>query len=200
MELPKEIGYDVCGIREKGTSITAREGRPKTYYITHHHLDHLPAFGDLTLKCPKPLISRLKTDYLSVPQNYEVCESVETYQLDKNLMSGEVFATPTYLLFVKEIDGVVIPECVNPLDLAREYASKNAIVAFRQPMRHPKSQRITVDELLNYYNHAFLADPRIWHTEDPKIIPKCIASINDVLRRPEFFTESPFSKRFRTTI
>lgn len=201
MQLPNEIGYDVCGIREKGTSIATCEGRPKTYYITHHHQDHLPAFGNLTLRCPKPLIGKLMRDnYFGVTQIYEPCESVETHQLIEDPVTGKVYATPTYLLFVKEINGVVVPECVDPLDLVKEYGSKNAVVAFHQPSRHLKTQRITIDDLLKYCNNAFLADPTTWHSGHSRILPKCIASINDVLRRPGFFALSPYSKRFRTVL
>lgn len=197
-QLPKEIGYDVCGIREKGTSITTREGRPETYYITHHHLDHLPAFENLTLRCPRPLIKKLETIYREVPQNYETCESVETYQLDKNLITGEIFATPTYLLFAKGIDAIIVPECVDVLNFVREYASKCAImVVFHQPGAHPQKQHVTIDDLLNYCNHAWYANPAIWHTDHPQVFPKCIASIKDVWKRPEMFPESSLSRRFR---
>jgi len=198
MQLPKELGIDVCGVYvpycPRGAEI------PKEYFITHTDADQIPGFlpeEKALFKCADFVAKKLVKIY-GARVEYEILpkdECIPTYHVHSGLM-GQPYVTDSCGYLHKDM--AIIPESKDVLSLVKEYSPKClALVMFHQPLAHLQEQRITLDELHNYCDHAWFADPRIWFSHDSKVLPKRVYSMKDVLMKPENHASSPFYRRFR---
>ena len=119
LELPKEIGYDVCGFPNAGWNPIRGIGIPNKLFVTHKDIDHLTAFGGVTLLCAEQLVDDLKRVYSRVPielqfQTWPRGECIETWHGRET----ERHRVKTYGYHCR--DTMVIPECHNALEWLRE--------------------------------------------------------------------------------
>ena len=199
LELPKlqeDWGYDVCGRTKPGWNPMRGTGIPERFFVTHRDIDHLTAFGGVTLLCAEQLVGDLKRIYGRVPielqfQTWPRSECIETWHGRET----ERHQVKTYGYHYK--DTMVIPECHNALELLKEHAPKCAIVIFfKQPRAHPQ-QYVSPEKLRELCDHAYFADVSTMRPTFQWVIPQCVPSIQNVRENPKTWFASPFSKYFR---
>lgn len=181
--LPKEFGYDVCG----------QKASLEKYFITHQHLDHLPAKVGVKLVCAPPLLDVLEKKLKEVLGFYEVEEYRDFFETKHMFFNGVKFEpVKTYGYFVGS-DIAVIPESIDAERFLCEYAVKGLIVIFfKQPRDHLEGCRIRSP--LQLPENCWFADPSSWKRYAPNVLPKVVFSLADIQNFGEHIVNNPFKK------
>jgi len=169
--LPEDLGYDVCGIPSDFI-------RPKKFFVTHTHLDHLPARANLTLVCAPPLRVKLEKLYAKEKTSVNLEEYPDFFPTEHiffNRGSGRLEKAKSYGYLIKDL--AVIPESNEFERLITEYKPKSTvIILFKQPREHLPTKLITARTVENCY----FADPTSWSRYAPNVLPKIVLAIIDV--------------------